>query len=486
MRREHIQYSSFILLYSIVILCSYILSYLFSSKNPVISCSILFIIGVVGYFVLAIRLKNYLSSLAIFTGVWLITIGLSQLRLNTYQTTWGIKTWVLLCSGHFSFILGSHFVYFIKKVNMPHVKKINLEITSYFDRKIFKKNFLIVTLAFSYLGILAFIANVLVRGYIPAFITQNNQNAYFEFYTRYHIFYVASLVTCGLSYFMIVKWEVARIFKFLLAINIFILLIIIPLLQVQRGTFLTGALIYISVVYYIGDRSFVSLVKNVVIIIIVFAFGTFLRGYSNEQLSSFFPQTKSYESSESYESYEPRNAPEGLERESDSGSALPPKVLFLYAYLTVSHENFNSVVVNSTANTNGVWQLKPFNVLLRSKVLNEKIDVAKKLAEKYMVRPYLNTFNLITMAYFDFGLLGVILFMVFWSSIFGIIENFALEIRDPFSTSLYGVCLTPIGLCFMNPWLSEFTIWLLWGTILLIFSIQFFSSFFTRNNRRTI
>jgi hypothetical protein len=437
------------------------------------------VIGVALYFLFSWKESNYLNPAAVFSGVWMVTIGLSQIRLNSYQVIWEEKTWRILFLGHLSFIAG----YIISKFLTNSLIISNTKVVGIIKRNILfntkklQKYFILIVSIFGSFGIIAFIINVLIKGYIPAFVSQTNQGAYFQFYTRFHIFYVASLVTCGFSYFMIRKWEMRKLIKVFLASEIFILLIIIPLLLVQRGTFLTGAFIYISTAYYSGKRSFKNLLLQASIVILVFLLGTMLRGYTNEQLTILFPQEKIENNQLEQSEEEQILNSQSVYDISKSTATLHPKLLFIYAYLTVSHENFNNVVKNLTTHTRGIWQIRPFNVLIRSETLEEKIMMAQGIANSHMVKPYLNTFNLITMAYFDFGTLGVIVFMIFWSFVFGLIESIVFESNDPFSNVLLGISLTPIALCFMNPWMSDFTIWLLWGSVFLILSIQIFYYF---------
>ena len=48
------------------------------------------------YIVLGVAQKNWLDLRAVFSGIWLGTIGLAALRLTAYQEEWQSKTWILL------------------------------------------------------------------------------------------------------------------------------------------------------------------------------------------------------------------------------------------------------------------------------------------------------------------------------------------------------------------------------------------------------
>ena len=142
---------------------------------------------------------------------------------------------------------------------------------------------------------------------------------------------------------------------------------------------------------------------------------------------------------------------------------LPAKLSFAYTYLTVSHDNFNEAVQNSTQYTYGLRQFAPFNVILRSSFIEQKINSG----EYYLVRDHLNTTNLIGDAYYDLHEWGVLLLMFVWSFAFGIIQSFREEAQGAISLAVLGNAMTPVALCFFATWMSNFAIWLIWGTELL-------------------
>ena len=57
---------------------------------------------------------NWLDIRAVFSGVWIGTIGLAAFRLAAYQEEWELKTWVLLSLAYFSFHIGLLFYNHIK------------------------------------------------------------------------------------------------------------------------------------------------------------------------------------------------------------------------------------------------------------------------------------------------------------------------------------------------------------------------------------
>ena len=80
---------------------------IFSKTNNFAAGFTLVGLAVVIYFAIIISSKwNWLDIRAVFSGVWIGTIGLAAFRLAAYQEEWELKTWVLLSLAYFSFHIG--------------------------------------------------------------------------------------------------------------------------------------------------------------------------------------------------------------------------------------------------------------------------------------------------------------------------------------------------------------------------------------------
>lgn len=489
----------------------YLVGYKFSIYNNFLAFLILIVASVSYYFYFSLTPeRSFLKFKAVFSGVWLCTIGLAQLRFLEYQVVWTSFTWINLCVSHLSFLLANdlshkYFYIFEDKFSLTKINKMKLP----FKYEVKPQRYFWIATITTLTGIICLAINVAIKGYIPFFAASSDTNAYLNFYTRFHTFVVASLVSGGLSYYCIKKYQLSRIKKIFLSFYIVLLVFIIPILLVQRGTFITAALILTAAIYLLSNRKFWVLLMCIVVMLGIYQFGSYLRGYSDAQLNEFFKPkeiinetgkvlnpTNQISNVEINKEKNPDNVTNNTSNASNETNndevnnatnsskdvanttnslntkgtfKLPPKAAFFYSYLTVSQDNFNSAVTKKTVNTWGVWQLKPFNVVLRSKWINDKLAYPEHYAALHQVLPHLNTYNLISMAYYDFGIIGVIIFTLLWSFCFGLVEAFYSKYKGAFSCLAYGVCLTPVALCFMNPWLSNFTPWLLWGTVFLMF-----------------
>lgn len=216
------------------------------------------------------------------------------------------------------------------------------------------------------------------------------------------------------------------------------------------------------------------LILCVIVLAGAFAVCTNARGYSEEQLNVFFEPVQfgteaatEPVATEPSATEPPATEPPATESAptEDKGFQLSGTAAFIYSYLTVSHDNMNEAIKNNVNYTYGIRQLIPFNVLLRISALTEAIDNSSI----YKVRNHLTTVNVIGYAYYDFGLLGVSVLMFIWAMIFGTIQAIFRKDQGVFSMLALGNSMTPVVLCFFATWMSEFSLWLHWGMIFLMF-----------------
>ena len=151
----------------ILILCvSYYFGYIFSLTNSVLSFLVLSVAGISIYFIFSkFRGKNYLNFVSIFSAVWMVTVGLSQLRILDYQVSWSNETWGCLFIANIMFILGNIFSRKIFTAVEPKYinSKVHLKYKSLYLRILPETLFWVITI-FSCLGIVSFIINVIIKG----------------------------------------------------------------------------------------------------------------------------------------------------------------------------------------------------------------------------------------------------------------------------------------------------------------------------------
>ena len=445
----------------------YVSGMLLSSINQFASGITLLLGAVILYLYIVFKLAegNWMDVRAVFAGVWTGTVGLAALRLAEYQEVWQAGTWVSIILAFLMMQIGATLgIHFGPRFYSAAYQRLQLMKLGAIRIRVQEKRLFVICVITTLIGLLCFGINVAIKGYIPCF--SDDVNAYRDFYTKFHVFSVASTAVSGLCFYCIKEQRLALWKKAVLLLCIFYLVFLFPVMVVSRGVFVTVALSLATTVFYLYRKNLIALIVCLTVIFGVYLFTSGLRNFTEGQMKVFFQPAQIEIPIQTPDSSPPVTAPptEDPPTEPAKTFQLPPKVAFLYSYLTVSHDNLNEAVKHIQNYTWGIRQLAPFNVILKSDV----IEKADKDAEYYQVNPYLNTTNLIGDFYYDFGVVGVAIFMLLWSFMFGLNQGTYEYSKDIFALLLLGNTMTPVAINFFASWMSVFTLWMMWGTVFLL------------------
>ena len=454
-----------------------------TSAEHNLATAIVLLLGAVGsylFIVFAIADRNWLDIRAVFSGVWMLTIGLAVLRLAYYQRPWLTKTWLLMAAGYAMFELGAGLgISFGLNKYESVARKFRDKTFGRFSFKLKESRYFAICVTVTLIGLASFLANVAIRGYVPCF--NPDHAAYVNFYTKFHIFAVASTVVSGLCYYTIRTQPISWWKKGILWLCIFYTVILFPILVVSRGTFVVAAMSLTVAVFYLNGRKLWVLLLCMAVIFGVYQFTSSLRDYTDAQMEVFFEpkeiiidghktHSDGNHKSPSDDFLKPGHTldPEsGMQEDDTAGQEtfiLSPKLSFLYSYLTVGHDNFDLAVEKSVDMTMGCRMLEPFNVILRIPAVRERVANG----EYYQVNKYLNTNNILGIFYYDFHSVGVIIFMFLWPILFGIMQSVYEKNRSIFALMILGYAMAPVAFSFFTCWICKFELWMFWGTILLM------------------
>lgn len=431
----------------------------------------LIFLAVILYFYCALLVAdgNWMDVRAVFSGAWIGTIGLAALRLAGYQEPWLNKTWILVGLTYGIFIIGAtlgadcgkkYMTTLTQKVSGLHLGKLRLQ---FHENRLFW-----ICVIATLIGLACFVINVMIRGYIPAFAA--GDNAYLEFYTKFHVFAVAATGISGLCYYCIATQKLSILKKIILMLCIFYSTFVFPILAVSRGTFVTSALSLTVVVFYVHRRKLLVLITCLAVILGVYYVSSQLRGYTDAQLVEWFEPsviTRPGETEPTEDPTDPTDPDEEYQDENIPVFQLSPKMAFLYGYLTVSHDNFNEAVQEMDFYTYGIRQFAPFNVIVRSGSIQQALEKFEE-TDQPLVRRHLNTVNLIGDFYYDFHGWGIVFCMLLWAFVFGVMQSCTDLFKGPFNYMVMGNTMVAVALCFFSPWLSVFSHWMHWGVVLLL------------------
>ena len=427
--------------------------------NRFLTGIILIVTALILYFlmVFSVAKRNWLDLRAVFTGVWLVTIGLASFRLTNYQEQWLWKTWVLLAIAYLVFQLGASLgvnnggkIFEIKNTLASRLKLRKITLKAKEDR------LFAICVVVTLIGLTCFIINVAIKGFIPAF--SDDLYAYVNFYTKFHLFAVAATAVSGLCYYCIHTQAISFAKKMILWVCIFYLVFVFPILIVSRGVFIVAALPLAITVFYLNKRKLHVFILCIVIMGAVYLLTSNLRGYTDEQLGDLF------EPSDIVVDEDIDVDEEEGENSNPNSFALSPKAAFLYGYLTVSHDNFNEAIEHTKGYTWGARQVEAFNVILRIPAITETVENG----EFYKVRPYLNTVNMMGLFYYDFHELGIIVCGFLWALLFGLVQGYYEQSRSIYSLLVHGFSMNAVVLSFFSSWVNSFELWMFCGVILII------------------
>lgn len=402
--------------------------------------------------------RNWLDIRAVFTGVWLGTLALAALRLTDYQEQWLFKSWVLLAISYLAFQLGAS----LGKENGAKVYKKSRDVlkkvkTGPFVFSVKENRLFAICIGVTLIGLTCFIINIAIKGFVPAF--SDSMSAYVDFYTKFHVFSTAATAVSGLCYYVIHTQSLSIVKKSILWVCIFYLVILFPILTVSRGVFIVASVPLAVAIFYLHGKKLHVFILCICIIGGVYMMTSNLRGYTDEYLDMVF------EPSDIVIGNEDELSTEGEMIEGNVTTfALSPKMSFLYSYLTVSHDNFNEAVQNSTQYTWGARQLGAFNVILNI----EKWDEIVLEAENHVVRPHLPTVNMMGTFYYDFHEFGVIFCSFFWALVFGLVQGYYEKSGAIFSLLIHGFSMNAVALSFFSSWIESFELWMFCGLIMIL------------------
>lgn len=428
-------------------------------------------IGLYFYIVFAVCQRNWLDIRAVFSAIWFLTIGLASFKLTNYQEVWQAKTWFLLGVAFFVFQVGAFLgIYCTDRLTnvltscFSNIKKVRFDFSG---NKLFW-----CCVVGSLIGLTCFTINVLIKGYIPCFSA--SPSAYVDFYTKFHVFSVAATITCGPCYYCIKTQKLSLIKKIVLWCCIFYLLVLFPTMIVSRGLFVSIALYFTSIVFYLNKQKFISLVLCLTLIFGVYMAVSEFRNLTNAQLTALFEPKDFEETIDSETTVEDTEVDETEEDSVDTKSSfqLSPKMSFLYGYLTVGHDNFNEAVQNLDEYTWGARTAKPFNVILRLPIINK----VSESAESHFVRPYLNTYNLLGEYYYDFHGWGVAILTLLFALVAALLQQAFLKFKNPFLLFAFSVFFQAVFLVFFANMACLFEFWVYLGVITifaLVSSLKF-------------
>jgi oligosaccharide repeat unit polymerase len=321
---------------------------------------------------------DFFSPARLFTFVWLVAIGLVDLKLSRFQKQWSIYGWVVMLLPLVSILIGMFVVYAINFGRPVYsIQKIRNMFTDYkFNSDLFYK--VITGLFFAYL--ISYLVSYLVIGYIPLFtrVPDIVRSTWGIFGFGLLIQSIPAILFLMVIHFILVKNKNSK--KLLLFI-MFSISLITYLFLLQRYQLMMPAIFSVAFIFYTTDK-----LKLRNIILIILALALFMYGISTFRVSRYALHFIYYVSQMKYNiKYEIFTEP--------------------YMYVVMNLENFVHGVLNLQNFSYGVFS---FDFILALTGLKYPLHEYLNLADyPNLLTSSFNTYTMFFIYFRDFGIIGL-------------------------------------------------------------------------------
>ncbi len=434
---KHIKENNIFYVFTIL----YIITIALSKAGQHIAAGLLLLFGsillYIGYYS---KNKDIMNMKGILGLSWFGGLGIAAMQLSHLQKDWHSNMWIISYLFYLFFLI----CFDGKKVENTYriIKK-----QKNIDNKVLEKLFHCILV----IGILSFVSfslEAIILGYIPLFST--SIHAYNSFHiTGIHYFTFSCMFVHPLTVIYILGSEkkVSKKKVFIL-VSINILAFSIAIMCISKFQFLlTLALpiiIYLSMKEYIPWKKIIVFgCVMAVFVIAVLVFMTVRRNYEPGYLNSIFEMKH---------------------------TDLPMWIQYPYMYIANNYDNLNCLI-EALANglgshSMGLRMLFPFVALTGLKFVMPQLVVG----EVFITKPELNTLTILYDAYYDFGIIGVILFGCMLGFLCKGIMYLMRKDENPIKYLLFGQIVMYFILAFFSTWFSNPTTWF-WFAITLIMYI---------------
>lgn len=379
----------------------------------------------------------------LFTVIWVIAIGLAELKLSRFQFEWSYYSWFVLIVPVFSFLLGTFVVYVIHTGGKVHpIMKIrnNFTISELNTQSLFG---IIIFLFLLYS--VSYTITYLIRGFVPMFtkMPEVARTKWGVFGYGTFVLSIPTIIYLCLLYLSLVQKNYGR--KFWVTMILIIAAITYSFL-LNRFYLILPIILLVITLYY---KSFKLRPRNMFILFSIFF--TVFYGISAIRLSRYAINILYYLSDMKY----------GIEY-----------AIFTepYMYVTMNLENFSNAVQRLDVFTYGYFT-SDF-ILFPLGLKKELLEYMRIEEFPYMITSAFNTYTMFFIYYRDFGLFGVLFIPLILG---GVIKAIYFRMRrypSITNVSLYGLCVFVFVFSFFVPilhWIHfVFNVFLIYLTTMAI------------------
>lgn len=366
---------------------------------------------------------------------WTAGEGLAVMQLSRLQSSWTIQTWLSFSGFYLLFLAG----YEIMEVR--YKKRIGDRSNEVFLKTERKNQKLFTCIrVVSLVTFVTFIAEACILGYVPLFSSETHAYDHFHI-SGVHYFTVSCMFTHSLTLIYLLKYRQKGTplgkSKVIQLIVYNVLSASIPILSVSKFQFiLTLALpmlIFLLMRPNVNKKKlFAAFAAIAVVVIAAAVFMTIRRNYEPGYLNSIFQM---------------------------KDENMPLFAQYAYMYIANNYSNFNcltqALAQGTITHAYGLKQLFPVFALTGMKFVFPSLVAF----EMPVTITELNTLTLIYDAYYDFGLIGVLLFGLMLGSFCAALTKKIKQSSNPILYLFYAQIALYLVLSFFSAWFTVPTTW---------------------------
>ncbi len=423
----------------ILYVVTYGISILFSrNENYVMSGLLLYLMAAGLYVHFYMETKRLFNLQGLLSFFWNFGIATACLKLSHLSADWSLVTWLAFLFFYLSF-LAAYDLSERRTVKKQAAKPAKVSGEKIPTERFLKRVFLCIC-GMTLVSAAAFTLEAVVLGFIPMLI-QDTPHAYSEFHlTGVHYFTVSSVMVHPLTVIYVFthiqelgKWPGKKMLAALILLNG--IAFSIPFLCVSRYFMIMSIaltmIVFISMKKQISMKLLVRLgIGCVVILVPAYLVLTVFRSHSVSYLNEIFEM---------------------------KNENMPIFITQPYMYVANNFENFNCMVENLTEFKMGLRQLFPVLALTGLKFVVPGWMVST--AADFVTKTELTTVTILYDAYYDFGILGVVLFGVVLGMACQWITYKTEHQKNPIAYLFYGQIAMYLVLSFFTTWFSNPTTW---------------------------
>lgn len=298
---------------------------------------------------------------------------------------------------------------------------------------------------FAILGLLAiswaaFLFEARRLGFVPLF-TVDTPHAYSYFHVKgVHYFTTLAVLTPAVTMLYLSARRKQGLGPDVLALLGLLLPILLTILMVSRFQFMISVILAVFVALLSGRHyKLWQLLLLLTLMIAAYVFITIERAHSVEYLNGIFEM---------------------------KDPSTPIFITQPYMYIANNYDNFNVMTRELTVHAHGLRMLYPFVTLSGLKFFVPSLAQGFPL---FVTKEELTTVTMLYDAWYDFGLVGIVLFAVVLGLVSGAVSRAHRKDRNPFSALLYAQLAFYYLVSFFTTWFSNPATWFYLGISFVLY-----------------